>query len=222
MKKNRMIVILVTIITLLLSITSTTYAYFYFESKNTNIISGDLAEGSLALNVEKIFPLQSSNNTGVIVPQLEIALSNALKAGCVDSNTNVVCQVYHVNLKNTGTATGVFNGTLTLYGDKNTKVNIATTMPNLKWKRITSVNTTSPANSVLGNISSVIANSDISNSDNFFTSSETLNPNQEKDYYLIIWINEINNDQNETGKTYYGKISFESTNGVGITSTFRS
>ena len=40
-------------------------------------------------------------------------------------------------------------------------------------------------------------------------------------YYIIIWINETNEDQPiDTGKTFYGVIDFNSTNGTGVTSTF--
>ena len=40
-------------------------------------------------------------------------------------------------------------------------------------------------------------------------------------YHMIIWINETRSEQtSEPGKTFYGKIEFNSANGTGVTSTF--
>ena len=48
----------------------------------------------------------------------------------------------------------------------------------------------------------------------------TLKTNDEYTYYMIIWINEINQDQTDKSNTFYGKIEFSSSNGTGVTSAF--
>ena len=82
------------LLVLFISITGTTYAYFAIGADN-NTLTGDMSTVNLTLDVSRIFPLESSDNTGVLVPQLSTSesatspLANALKSGCVDSNKNV-------------------------------------------------------------------------------------------------------------------------------------
>ena len=212
------------ILVLFLSITSATYAYFAISAINDNTVTGNAATVNLTLTVTKLFPTSSSTNTGVLVPQLSISgsatspLATALKNGCVDNNQNVVCQVYKITIQNVGgTATQVVDGKVSFYGNTEMTTDVHSTMQNLKWKLITSVDTTTPANSVLGTNTDLEANS----SDNVFADDVTLVTNAKYDYYMIIWINEINADQPvEPGKSFYGKIQFNSANGTGVTSTF--
>lgn len=212
------------ILILFLSITGATYAYFAISATNNNTITGNAATVNLTLSVTKVFPTATSTNTGAMVPQLSVSgsssspLSTALKNGCVDANTNVVCQVYKISIQNQGgTATQVVDGAVSFYGDSAMTTNVHTTMPNLKWKLITSVDTGTPSNSVLGTNADNEANS----SANPFVSNLTLVTNAFSDYYMIIWINETNADQpSEPGKSFYGKIQFDSSNGTGVTSTF--
>ena len=107
------------IIILLLSITGTTYAYFAISETNNNTITGDAATVNLTLNVTRVFPTESSTNTGVLVPQLSTSasatspLATAVKSGCVDGNKNVVCHVYKIVIQNIGgSATQVVTGTI--------------------------------------------------------------------------------------------------------------
>lgn len=213
------------ILILFLSITGATYAYFAISATNNNTITGTAATVNLTLDVSKIFPTTSSTNTGVMVPQLSVSesttspLANALKGGCVDGNGNIVCQVYKITIQNLGgTATQVVDGKVSFYGNAAMTTDVSVTMPNLKWKLITSVNTSNPSSSVLGTNADNVANF----GDNKFVSNLTLVTNASFDYYMIVWINETNADQpTDKGKTFYGKIQFDSSNGTGVTSTFR-
>lgn len=216
------------ILMMFFSITTATYAYFAISASNNNTITGTAATVNLTLDVTKIFPTANSENTGVMVPQLSESgevispLANALKSGCVDANQNVVCQVYKINIQNiSGTATQVVDGWVSFYGDSELTTNVHTTMPNLKWKLITSANATTPANSVLGTGVDLEANFD----KNVFANDIVMPTNSNFDYYMIVWINEINEDQvdNSTTQrtnTFYGLIEFASSNGTGVTSTF--
>lgn len=223
--KNQLLITLILI--LFFTVTGATYAYFAVSATN-NTITGTAATVNLTLNVTKQFPTAGSNNTGVMVPQLSTSgsatspLATALKNGCVDGNKNVVCQVYKIDIQNAGgTATQVVDGRVDFYSNAALTTNVNSSMPNLKWKLITSVNTTTPANSVLGTNADLIADS--SGTDNIFANDLSLATNASSTYYMIIWINETNNDQTaEPGKSFYASVKFESSNGTGVTSTFTS
>ena len=96
-------------------------------------------------------------------------------------------------------------------------IDVSTTMPNLRWKLITSVDATTPSNSVLGTNEDLVANS----SENEIVSDLTMVTGSSFDYYMIIWVNETNEEQpTDPGKTFYGKVEFGSSNGTGVTSAF--
>ena len=54
-----------------------------------------------------------------------------------------------------------------------------------------------------------------------------LNKNSKVTYYMLIWVDEIQHDQDDKSshsiqKRFYGKINFDASNGVGLTATFGS
>lgn len=212
------------ILILFLSVTGSTYAYFAFSATN-NTINGEAATVNLDLNVTKIFPTANSDNTGVMVPQLSVSgntntpLASALKNGCVDGNNNIICQVYKINIQNiNGTASQVVDGSVAFYGDAAMTSDVSSTMPNLRWKLISSVDETTPSNSVLGTNEDLVADA---NDDNVFADNVTMIVGNEENYYMIIWINETREEQpTDEGNSFFTKISFESSNGTGVTSNF--
>lgn len=210
------------------TITGATYAYFAISATNNTII-GEAATVNLTLDVEKIFPVADSEDTGVMVPQLSVSQSNnsplstALKAGCVDDNQNVVCQVYKINIQNIGgTATQVVDGYVSFYSDAAMTTDVNSSMPNLSWKLISLADAVTPSNSVLGANKDNPANDD----DNVFADNVTMPTGESIDYYMIIWINETNENQVDQSltadnpKRFYGIVEFNSSNGTGVTSTF--
>lgn len=204
-------------------VTGATYAYFAFTVTN-DTITGEAATVNLSLDVTRVFPSADSENTGVMVPQLSNSgnavspLDSALKYGCVDANTNIVCQVYKVVVKNDGgTATQVVDGSILFYSDSELTTDVSVAMPNLKWKLVSSVDAVTPANSVLG------ANVDLDADavDNVFADDVIMVTDSSFTYYIIVWINETNDDQPlEPGNSFYGKIIFNSSNGTGVMSAF--
>lgn len=214
------------VLVLLVSITGATYAYFAIEATNNNTITGNMATVDLTLSVTRIFPTASDVNTSVMVPQLSnnSALGSALKGKCVDQNKNVACQVYKIVIQNAGgSATQVVDGKVSFYSDAAMTTDIGSTMPNLKWRLITSANVSNPTNSVLGNNSNHTADA----TDTPFVSNLQMETDSIFTYYMIIWINEINTNQEDQStetieKSFYGKITFDSSNGTGVTSSFES
>ena len=158
-----------------------------------------------------------------MVPQKSVSgsnnspLSQALKRACIDSNENIVCQVYEIKIKNDGgTATEVVDGFISFYSNTEMTSGSEKTMPNLSWKLITSANQSTPNNSILGTNTDNLASGQKAN----FVSNVKLTTNSEKSYYMIIWFNEIDRDQIDKNNTFYGKIEFDSSNGTGITAEF--
>ena len=196
LKLKRVSLIIIGIFCYALLVTSGTYAYYALTASN-NSIAGTAGEADLSLEVVNQHP----NNEEYLVPQLEKGLATAISSNynCVDDNNNTVCQVYSIKITNTGTATVKVNGTITFGNiDK---------MPNLKWRLIQDKNT-------YGNYSSHYASLD----DARFDSNLTLRKGASKTYYMVIWIDEVDKNQTDTGK-YNATIDFSSSNGTGVTST---
>ncbi len=110
------------------SITGATYAYFALTASNNATITGTVGGATLSLTVTKSFPTVTTS----MIPQLESTLEEAISTtySCVDGNNNVVCQVYKAVIKNTGTTSAELTGTISFQN--------ITTLPNLKWKQLTS------------------------------------------------------------------------------------
>lgn len=223
MTKTQLTITLILI--LFFTITGATYAYFAITITNNTTITGEAATVNLTLDVTKIFPSATSENTGALVPQLSESgksnspLASALKSGCVDGNQNIVCQVYKIDIQNIGgSATQIVDGEILFYSNSTLTTDISATMPNLRWKLITSADATTPTNSVLGTNADLVADA---NDDNVFANDITMEPNSSFTYYMIIWINETNDEQPaEPGNTYYAQVAFNSANGTGVSSAF--
>ena len=186
--------------TLIVAIIGATFAYFTASATNDTIIQGNAASVGLKLDVQLV---STTANKGLI-PQKESALPSAMKGvdaaagaadACVDANGNTVCQVYKISVQNTGTAESKLNGTLTLASG---------TVTNLKWALVndfdTNPTTSTPSGNSLG-------------------ASVTLGASVSQDYYVVIWINETDTAQNDSG-TFTGTVTFNAADGSGITSTF--
>lgn len=215
--------ITIMIITILFfSTLGASYAYFAFDASDATTLTGDAATVDLTLDVDRVFPT-TVEDKGNMVPQQSVSgsntspLSTALKSGCVDDNNNAVCHVYRIHIKNDGgTATEVVDGEVSFYADNALTINSYTTMPNLRWKLVESVDTSTLTNSVLGTKTDNTASSTSVK----FISNVTLPTNKEYTYYMIVWFNETGSNQIDQGNTFYGMIEFLSSNGTGVTATF--
>ena len=188
--------------TLIVAIIGATFAYFTASASNNETIQGNAATVGLNLTVEKV-----SNGDSGLVPQKPGApLTSAMKGvdatansgddSCVDENGNTVCQVYKISVENTGSAEAKLNGTLTL--EKGT-------VTNLKW---TTVQTWD---------SEPIP--DETKEGNDLDTGVTLSGSGKKEYYVVVWIEETDAPQEDTG-SFTGSVSFNAADGSGVTSTF--
>lgn len=194
------------VVLLVVGVVSVTYAYFQASANNNDIQGGTATATELELKVAKI----STSATGNLIPldnDVE-SLTTAAKGynfsgttydetkSCIDKNGYSVCQIYEITIKNNSTAAVVLNGGITsLEGEKTP--NIACAVMN---------NSTSVTNNATCISSTSIAN------------KEKINANDEKKYYMIVYINNLHTEQYDTG-TFSGTVSFTSTNG-GVTAGF--
>ena len=187
--------------TLIVAIIGATFAYFTATVNDTSTIQGSAATVNLELSVEKV-----SNGKKGLVPQLGKALSSAMKGvdgagtgedSCVDANGNTVCQVYKISVTNSGSGDAKLNGTLALEKGSVT---------NLKWATVTGWGTDPVAQGAKG--------------DNNLDTNVTVTGGGNKEYYVVIWIEEQEAPQNDTGN-FTGTVSFNNAGGgQGVTSTF--
>lgn len=243
---RKIFTMLVMVFTLMICTTSATYAYFALNATNASM-TGTAATASLRLDVEQA-DLKNITNTGVMVPQLESALGTAMNGTnkCVDGNNNIVCKVYTITVTNESTAAVSVTGTIQFSLAKAPGQTEEVTMSNLKWRRVATTTTleTSDALKNSGSYAGVIVtamDTDATNNDRVNTSSifdltsgsvcdiannnttgctgvPLAKTNGSATYYVVVWINETNAIQYDSG-VWTGTITFTGENGSGVTST---
>lgn len=197
--------------TLVVAIIGATFAYFSATGTADKQVTGEAATVGLEVTLTKV----SSDANGGLIPIEETLLTKALAGDtasgnkmCLDKDGNTVCQLYKVAVKNTGTAASTLNGTLKLE---------AAGYTNLKWANVNkdagittdTVPTEIPAGNL--NASSVEA----------ITTNEVFNGGITKYYYIMVYINEINEAQETKDKgNFTGTVTFAGPAGSGTTATF--
>ena len=180
-----------------------TFAYYTFAVSNNTTVKGDVAKIDLKLTVTKALPNKSGTDDILVTPFNELA-SN-LNAKCA-SEEYATCQLYKITLQNN--STGV-----------NTKVKGSvsfnnTTAPNLSWVYLDTYDSSKTyAASDLGTMNT--ASSEFAT----FKTDVLINSGNSRDFYLLVWVNESEEEQTDEG-SYSGTIKFEDSNGNGVTSTF--
>ena len=177
------------------------YAYFAYSYQNTTTIVGNVIAINATLEVEQVVGTNEK-----MVPMQNLALSNALKGvngdgvnGCIDANGNLSCQVYKITLNNTGSRLQHITGTIELYAkDGNGNV-----YNNLRWQELTSptaVKTDSNINSM---------------SKSALVMDLTMETGETREWYIAVWISEIDADQRNLDKGQFGgTVTFETTEGT--------
>ena len=199
---KKIIYIVVGILVFFVVVIGATFAYYAFSASN-NTVNGEVGKVNLNLTVTKSLPNNSGTDNILVTPFSELA-SN-LNAKCV-SDEYATCQLYKITLQNN--STGV-----------NTKVKGSvsfnnTTAPNLSWVYLDTYDSSKTyAASDLGTMNT--ASSEFAT----FKSDVLINSGNSRDFYLLVWVNESEEEQTDEG-SYSGTIKFEDSNGNGVTSTF--
>ena len=203
---KRIFILMIVIMGVVILVAGVTYAYFAFKTSNNNTITGSMGSVDLSLTVTKELPTTSGVDDILVTNFSE--LPDNLNNKCIDSDGEyALCQLYKIVLSNSS------NGV-------NTKVKGSvsfnnTTSPNLSWIRIDNYSSSTTYTS------STLGSSYHTASSNFdsFESSYLLKSGNSVTYYILVWVNENEEEQTDTG-TYTGTVRLEDENGKGVTSTF--
>lgn len=142
-EKKNMAYLAIGVLTLIISTAGATFAYFTATAANNGTITGNMATIEFTLDVAKMTTVDDDLNRGLIPmsnSMVESAVANqsvGTKGICMDDNGNAVCQIYKITVANTGTASMLLDGYVTLTGGSGTATdqtgtNNATTM---RWSQ---------------------------------------------------------------------------------------
>ena len=202
MKKSTKYLLIGTLV-LFLSVLGASVAY-YLARVHGNL-SGRAAGTGLSLTIDMV-----SSTDGDLIP-LDNDVETLNKAilgygntsnnfdsakACIDINNYSVCQVYKVTLTNNGTVPVTVNSKVELSG-ANT--------PNIDCTTMDDEKSVSNSNSCIGN--------------NTLANNDTINSNSSKDYYVVVYIKNLDEPQYDSGQ-FNGTITFTSTEGDQVKGRF--
>ena len=207
-------ILFISVLTLITAIAGATYAYFSATATNNNVVKGESAYDANALQVDVE---QVSSGTGKLIPQLDSSIQGAVtgasgKGSCIDGNDNTICKVYSIKITNNSNVALNVSGTLIL---------TAASIPNLKWALGTSATSGFPTPTGTYNTISETALGNVA------LSSVADTTNNNKTFYIVIWISETGGVQEDKNAfsgvvTFNGYIQGDDSQVVnGITSTIR-
>ena len=192
------------IVILIIAIAGSAYAYYSATASAT--ISGTAGGGNLTINVEKL----STSATGSLVPMdNDVTTLNKAILGegntsgsfdntkaCIDKNGYTACQIYKITISNNSKVSINLNGGVSLSGSNT---------PNIECAVMDNDNSISNNKSCKG--SKTLAN------------KYSLNANATVEYYILVYIKNINGVQTDTGN-FTGTITFTSSDGNEVKARF--
>ena len=192
------------IVILIIAIAGSAYAYYSATASAT--ISGTAGGGNLTINVEKL----STSATGSLVPMdNDVTTLNKAILGegntsgsfdntkaCIDKNGYTACQIYKITISNNSKVSINLNGGVSLSGDETPNIECA----------------------VMDNTNSLSSNTTCKSSKSL-ANKYSLGANTTHDYYIIVYIKNINGLQTDTGD-FTGTITFISSDGSEVKARF--
>ena len=192
------------IVILIIAIAGSAYAYYSATASAT--ISGTAGGGNLTINVEKL----STSATGSLVPMdNDVTTLNKAILGegntsgsfdntkaCIDKNGYTACQIYKITISNNSKVSINLNGGVSLSGDETPNIECA----------------------VMDNTNSLSSNTTCKSSKSL-ANKYSLGANTTHDYYIIVYIKNINGLQTDTGN-FTGTVTFISSDGAEVKARF--
>ena len=192
------------IVILIIAIAGSAYAYYSATASAT--ISGTAGGGNLTINVEKL----STSATGSLVPMdNDVTTLNKAILGegntsgsfdntkaCIDKNGYTACQIYKITISNNSKVSINLNGGVSLSGDETPNIECA----------------------VMDNTNSLSSNTTCKSSKSL-ANKYSLGANTTHDYYIIVYIRNINGLQTDTGN-FIGTVTFISSDGAEVKARF--
>ena len=196
--------LLIGVLILFLAILGSSVAYYLARVQGS--LSGNAAGTGLSLTIDMVsdtdgdlIPLDNDVETlnQAILGYGNISNNFDSAKACLDINNYSVCQVYKVTLTNNGTVPVVVNSNVTLSG---------TNTPNIDCTKMDDEKSVSNSNSCIG--------------DNTLANNDTINGNKSKDYYVVVYIKNLDVPQEDKGE-FNGTITFTSTQGDQVKGRFK-
>lgn len=215
--------------TLVVAIIGATFAYFSASATKENVITGGTTDIALSLNVERVLFGAEEDATGAydnLVPaELDLSgtnaknnVANAVNSKCI-SGEYTGCHLYKITAKSNGALT---SATLSL-----NKFNVTATDKDA-WKFIVFTGTeTGAENNTTYTVSDILTGTTAenfkdstaatANGYNLLGASEGFTAEEEKVFYLLVYLGNVEEVQNPTDEsneysgtgTYSGSVSFE-------------
>lgn len=199
---------IILVITIVILVTGGTYAFFVANAQNASIVGTTYSSdfGIEAFEIKKataLIPVDDTDISKVIAKSSD---------KCIDNDGRELCSIYKIDVINKGNS-------IELQGFIRTS-NSTYTTENLKYQVY---------NSNFAAVTDVMTITHNSGDTVYFKKGEQSYPinladgttNETKvSYYIVFWISEINEPQDDQDKTYDCKIGFESIYGDKLTSTF--
>ena len=182
MKKRVRFYLIVIVMAIVVALLTGTYAYFSVSvSSSNNAISGSIANVKISMNVKLL------TKDDKLIPLKESLLNEAAKAQCQDSNGYTACQVYSITLNNEGSVKVNVDGYVTL---------TSSTSKNLKWTELSTQTSYNEAARRGMNKSTLVK-------------ADTIRAKSSKTYYIIVYLNDTNTEQNDIDKgSFNGIVEF--------------
>ena len=204
-KYNKLIIILLFVFGIIFTIIGATFAYFSASTNSGgNSINGTSYTFDMSLDV-------SSIRSGDLIPTADnlIATSLAGNYKCVDQRNYGLCSLYKITFTNNSSAETMV-GYLKTSSTSYTTTNLRYRLYDENYNSVSDIGTVGIT----------------ANTMNYFKSganniSVTIPANSTKDYYLVIWLHDIGENQLvDQDKSYTGSITFTSQSGGTVSSNF--
>lgn len=199
---------IILVIIIVVVVTGGTYAFFTSSALNDSIVGATYSSdfGIEVYEIKKATSLIPVNDADI-----EKAI-NKTSDKCVDNDGKELCSLYKIDLINNGTA-------IDLQGFIRTS-NSTYTTENLKYQVYSSnFSSLTDVMTITHNSGDTVYFKKAEQSYEINLADGTVTPTT-MSYYIVFWISEINEPQDDQGKTYDCKIGFESIGGDKLTSTF--
>ena len=204
-KYNRLIIILLTVFGIIFTIIGATFAFFGARTNSSgNSIGGTTYTLDMTLDVSAI-------RSGDLVPTADNLIPTSLAGNyqCEDQRGYGLCSLYRLRFTNSSTAVSLV-GYLKTSSATYTTTNLRYRLYDENYNSVSDIGTVGIT----------------ANTMNYFKSganniSVTIPANGTKDYYLVIWLHDIGENQLvDQNKQYTGNISFTSQSGATVSSNF--
>lgn len=182
------------------------FAYLNTSASNGEIIEGEVYGFDVSLNLNPIY--EATNLVPLEDNLIDIMIAKGTNK-CRDNDGFQVCSLYKVTLSNAGDAQ-VLNGYVKTNASTYTTTNLKYQIFNMQYINVTDVLTVSKT-----------AGNKVFFSQNGNNISSPINTGNNIEYYLVVWLHETGNLQKaDEGKTFTGKIGFETIGGNNIEASF--